>query len=171
MNEILGQILGILALLVTIICYQLNSQKKILIAQIAASSLFILNLALLGAISGALLNVHGICRALIFYQKEKHPWARSNLWVLFFILAAAAITFFTYQSWVDILPFVGTVFTTIALSMTDPGKIRLLTLPSPPCWLTYHLLNGNIGGTLNEIFVIGSVLVGMFRLDRKKKAS
>lgn len=169
MNEILGQIIGILALIVTIVCYQFNTQKKILISQIAASCLFILNLALLGAISGALLNVHGICRALVYYQKEKHKWARSPLWVIFFILAAVGITVATYQSWVDILPLIGTVFTTIALSMTDAAKIRLLTLPSPPCWLTYHLLNGNIGGTLNEVFVIGSIVVGMLRLDRKKK--
>jgi len=169
MNEILGQIFGIIALIVTIVCYQFNTQKKILISQIAASCLFILNLALLGALSGALMNVHGICRALVYYQKGKHKWAESSLWVIFFITAAAVITLLTFESWVDILPFVGTVFTTISLSMTDAAKIRLLTLPSPPCWLTYHLMSGNIGGTLNEVFVICSIVVGMIRLDRKKK--
>ena len=62
MTEIIGQILGILALIVTIICYQLNSQKKMLAAQMLAATLFTVNLALLGGMSGALLNIHGICR-------------------------------------------------------------------------------------------------------------
>jgi len=170
MKEIFAQAFGIAALIVSIVCYQLNSQKKILVAQIVASCMFIVNLALLGALSGAFMNVHGICRALVFYQKEKHAWARSRIWVVLFIIAAVAITIFTYKSPLDILPLIGMVFTTVALSMTDAAKIRLLTLPSPPCWFIYHLMNGNIGGTLNEIFVISSIVVGMLRLDRSKNS-
>lgn len=168
--ELLGQIIGMIALGTSIICYQFNSPRKILILQIVMSALFALNLALIGAFSGAAMNVLGICRALVFYQREKRKWARSPFWVGFFIAATVAITVFTFESWVDIFPLAGTIFTTIALSMTDAAKIRLWTLPSPPCWLTYNVLNGNIGGILNEIFVISSIVVGMFRFDRKKKA-
>ncbi len=166
--QIVGQVIGILALCVTIICYQFNSQKKILIMQILASVLFTVNLALLGGISGALLNIHGICRALVFYQRGRRKWADSRFWVGFFIAAGAACVAATYQSLLDILPLIGTVFTTIALYMTDPRKIRLTTIPSPPCWFIYHLSNGNIGGVLNEIFVISSIIVAMLRYDFKK---
>ncbi len=168
MKLVFAQGFGILALIVNIICYQLNSQKKILIAQIVASVMFILNLVLLDAMSGALLNIHGILRALIYAQKGKHRWADSPWWVVGLIALAGGIIALTYHSPLDLLPLVGTVFTTIALSMTDAAKIRLLTLPSPPCWFVYHLTNGNIGGTLNEIFVLGSIVVGMIRLDRPK---
>lgn len=167
-TQIIAQIFGILALGVTIICYQLNSQKKILIAQVIASILFMLNLAFLGGMSGALLNIHGICRALTFYQRGRHKWADSPFWIWFYIVAAVVCVAITYKSPLDLLPLVGQICTTTSLFMKDPAKIRLFTLPSPPCWFIYHLANGNIGGTLNEIFVIASIIIAMIRLDRKK---
>lgn len=178
MTNLIAQILGILALVTSIICYQFNSQKKILIAQIVASVLFTVNLALLGGMSGALLNIHGICRALTFYavnsgnnKSETSIRARSRFWAGFYVLAAFICTAVTYQSPLDILPLIGQSCTTVAYSMKDPAKIRRLTLPSPPCWFVYHLSQGNIGGTLNEIFVIASILIGMFRFDRKSANS
>ena len=169
MAHIIGQGIGILALCVTIICYQFNSQKKILAAQMIAATLFTVNLALLGGMSGALLNIHGICRALTFYQRGRYKWAVSPLWVWFYIVAAVVCVAVTYQSPIDLLPLIGQSITTIAYFMKDAKKIRLFTLPSPPCWFLYHAFTGNIGGMLNELFVISSIAVGMFRLDRKKK--
>lgn len=167
-TQIIAQVIGLLALCVTIVCYQFNSPKKILIAQLIASVLFTVNLALLGGMSGALLNIHGICRALTFSQRGRYRWADATLfWVIFYCIAAVVCVAFTYQSPVDLLPLAGQICTTIALSMTNARMIRICTLPSPPCWLTYHLFSGNIGGILNEVFVIVSIVVGMFRLDRK----
>ena len=175
--EAIAQILGIIALILTIICYQFNSQKKILLTQICCAVLFTVNLALLGKWSGSLLNIHGIARACVFYQRGRHKWAESSFWVwLFCALAAvcvAASALITGEiSALDILPFVGTVFSTISLSQTDPKMIRRFMLFSPPCWFFYHLLAGgtpNIGGVLNEIFVLCSLLVAMFRYDFKKQ--
>ena len=88
MLEIISQIIGILALCVTIICYQFNDQKKILIMQIIASVLFMTNLALRDAMAGALLNIHGICRALVFYQRGRYKWAESPLLLAYTVEAA-----------------------------------------------------------------------------------
>ena len=174
--EAAAQVLGIIALILTIICYQFNSQKKILLIQICCAVLFTVNLALLGKWAGSLLNIHGIARALVFYQRGRHKWAESNGWVwLFCVLAGVCVALTALIkgsiSFLDILPFVGTVFSTISLSQTDPKKIRRFMLFSPPCWFTYHLLadgTPNIGGVLNEIFVLASILVAMFRYDLKK---
>lgn len=168
MTDIISQILGILALCVTIICYQFNDQKKILIMQIIASVLFTTNLALRDAMSGALLNIHGICRALVFYQRGRYKWADSPLWAVFFSILAVVCVAVTWKSPLDILPAAGMIFTTVAYYLTDPKWIRILTLPSPPMWFVYHLSTGNIGGVLNEIFVIASILTAMYRYDFRK---
>lgn len=173
MIEITAQLLGLMALGANIVCYQLNSQKKILMVQILASVLFTLNLLLKGALSGVLLNVHAIIRLLVYAQKEKHAWARSKWWVVFFCVTAALCVLATYQSPVDILALIGTFATVISFSLSDPALVRLVTLPSPPCWFVYHLSARNIGGVLNEIFVFVSILVGAVRHDipawRKRK--
>ncbi len=170
MTEILSQIIGILALCVTIICYQFNDQKKILIMQIIASVLFMTNLALRDAMAGALLNIHGICRALVFYQRGRYKWADSPLWAVLFSVLAVVCVAVTWKSPIDILPAVGTIFTTIAYYMTDPKWIRRITLPSPPMWFVYHLSTMNIGGVLNEIFVTISIVTAMFRYDFRRRS-
>ena len=168
MTDIISQIIGIAALCVTIICYQFNDQKKILIMQIIASVLFMTNLALRDAMAGALLNIHGICRALVFYQRGQRKWADSPLWAVFFSVLAVVCVVVTWKSPLDILPAVGTIFTTVAYYMTDAKWIRRLTLPSPPMWFVYHLSTANIGGMLNELFVIASIVTAMFRYDFRK---
>ncbi len=169
--QIIGQGFGIFALIGTVICYQFNSRRRILLMQILCAVLFMLNLACLGAWAGALLNIHGIVRACVFYQKDRHSWAASEWWTVFFCALAVVCVVFTWRSPVDLLPLVGTVFTTLSLSRKAPRQIRFLTLPSPPCWFAYHLLNRNAGGVLNEIFVLSSILIAMVRYgDFKRRA-
>ena len=173
--HIISQILGILAFIMTVICYQFNTQKKILLMQLVCSLLFLANLILNGSYSGALMNVLGFCRCLVFYQRGKHKWADSPWVCVIFCVLAVVCGIVTYSSPVDILPAVGMIFTGISLYMTNPKLIRLFTLPSPPCWFVYHLTASgsvNIGGVLNEVFVTVSVIVAMIRYgDFKKNAA
>ncbi|MBO6052465.1 MAG: YgjV family protein [Clostridia bacterium] len=169
-----GQIFGILGLIGTVVCYQFNSRKKILIMQILCTVVFTLNLSLLGAWSGALLNVLGIAKSCVFYQRGRRRWADSVWWIVLFCVLAAVCVAATYQTPIDLVPLIGTVFTTVALAQKDARTIRLLTLPSPPSWFVYNLANGNLGGMANEIFVLSSLLIAVLRFDdlrlRKKPA-
>ena len=160
---VVGQILGILGLIGTVVCYQFNSRKKILLMQILCAVLFTLNLSCLGAWSGALLNIHGIARDCVFYQRGRRKWASSDLWVVLFCALAAVCVFVTWRSPLDLLPLIGTVFSTVSLSQAEARRIRLLTLPSPPCWFVYDMASGSIGGCLNEIFVMTSIVIAMIR--------
>ena len=165
MTEIISQIIGIIALGANIICYQMNSRKKILAMQIVASSLWVANLLLKGAFAGVLLNLHAVVRLLFYAHREKHRWMQSNWWVVFFGVTAGLCVLVTYQSPVDIIALIGTIATVVSFSLSNPALVRLVTLPSPPCWLIYNIFHRNIGGILNELFVIGSIIVGAIRHD------
>lgn len=170
--QIISQIIGILAFILTVVCFQFNTQKKILFMQIICATLFMINLILNGSYAGALLNLHGICRCVVFYQRGRHKWADSPWVCVIFCILAVVCTLVVYKKPIDLLPMIGSVFTTISLYMTDPKKIRLFTLPSPPCWFVYHFFASgsiNIGGVLNEIFVIISITVAMIRYGDFKK--
>ena len=166
--EIAAQILGILALLANVVCYQLNRRQHILVAQILGSLFFLVNLGLQGAWAGAALNIHAILRLTVFYQREKHPWARHPLWVPFFCITALLCVAFASPTWLDWVALFGTMFTIVSFSLSDPMKIRLVSLPSPPCWFLYHFLHRNVGGFCNEIFVFSSAIIGFFRHDLLK---
>lgn len=166
--EIISQILGILALVCNIFCYQMKSPKKLLFWQITASVMWIMNLGIKGAVVGVLLNVHAVVRLTVYYFAENHKWARSKVWLPVFMISAAAIVILTYTGIPDALALIGTLCTIYSFSAGDTAKTRLFTLPSPPCWFVYHLMQKNLGGVLNEVFVFSSIIVGMLRLDRKK---
>lgn len=165
--EVIAQLLGILALVCNIFCYQMKDTKKLLYWQIAASVIWILNLGLKGATVGFLLNIHAVVRLTVYYCAEKYSWAKSKLWLPVFLVSAAVIVFANYTGFVDLLALIGTLCTIYSFSAGDTAKTRLFTLPSPPCWFIYHLMQANIGGILNEVFVFVSIVVGMLRLDKK----
>ena len=76
---------------------------------------------------------------------------------------------FTWDGIESILPTVAMMLTTVAFFLSNPTYIRRLNLPSSPMWMIYNLINKSYGGILTECFVMTSLLVAMFRFDRKKK--
>ena len=147
----------------------MKAPKKLLFWQITASVIWVLNLGLKGAVAGVLLNIHAVVRLVVYYLANDHKWARSKVWVPVFMASAAVLIIATYTSYVDILALIGTLFTLYSFSAGDTAKTRLFTLPSPPCWFIYHFSQRNIGGVLNEVFVLGSIIVGMIRMDKMDK--
>ena len=57
--------------------FQLNKHKHIMLVQIAATALFGLQYFLLGAYTGLALDIVGVLRDIVFYNKDK-KWASSS---------------------------------------------------------------------------------------------
>ena len=71
---------------------------------------------------------------------------------------------------VEFLPVVGMTATTASFRLTDAGAIRRFGLISSPTWLIYNIANFSIGAICCEVLSLGSILIGIFRHDRKKEA-
>ena len=69
-NELIGQIFGIVAPIITFISYQVNSKKKLLILQTAATLSTCISYMFLGASSGFALNIVCIIRNIAFFFQE-----------------------------------------------------------------------------------------------------
>ena len=70
--EIIGQIIGIIAPILTVVSYQLNTKKSVLIALTGATVATCVCYFLLGATSGFVLNVACLLRNLFcFFFKER----------------------------------------------------------------------------------------------------
>ena len=176
--ELLAQVLGLVGMTMNLISFQLKEQKKLILLQFFSSIVFTFHYLLLGATMGCILNSLGICRAFVFSNKEK-PWARKKGWLPLFISAYVIVyvlTFTvlgkeatTYNLLLELLPAIGMTATTIGFYLENAAKVRLLSLTNAPTWLVYNVISGSIGGALTEIFCLISVVVGIIRLDIKKK--
>ena len=145
--------------------------------QLVGGALFAVNFFLLGAIIGGLLNVIAFVRAILFIYKDK--LRTDNLyWFVGFSLVFVCCYVLTFTVFgkeptfvnllVEVLPVIGMVALTIGFRMKDAKHIRLCGLVSSPSWLIYNIIAFSVGAIVCEAISIVSIIVGFFRLDKKK---
>lgn len=176
--DFFAQALGLVGMVMNLISFQLKEQKKLIRLQFFSSIVFTVHYLLLGAAMGWILNMLGIGRAFIFSNKDK-SWAQKKLWLPLFIAAYWTVYILTftvlgkeataYNLLLELLPAIGMTCTTIGFRLENAAKVRLLSLMNAPTWLVYNIISGSIGGALTEIFCLISVVIGIIRLDIKKR--
>lgn len=177
--ELIAQIIGLFAMAFNILSYQRKTRLGVISFQLFGSALFAVNFFLLGATVGALLNVLSAIRAVVFLNKQRlkadHPLWLAGFTIVFLISYVLTFTAFgkaptALNLITESLPVIGMVATTISFRYTDAKTIRRFGLISSPCWLIYDLAAGSIGAICCEVLSLGSVLIGIWRLDRNTKA-
>lgn len=166
--DVTVQGIGLLSLLCSLASFQMKKRGGIMRLQMSASLLFSLQLLLLGAITGACLDLISFIRTLIFSYRDKRKWASSPVWPILFVAAMTVTGILTYNVPYSFLAILGSVLSTVALWMRDGRKIRLISLAVGPCWFIYNILAGSYTGAINEVIAVISIIVGIVRHDIKR---
>ena len=176
--EIIAQIVGIFGMLASVLSYQQKGKARILFFQLLGSALFVVNFFLLGAFSGAILNIVAIVRALIFIYEDKirgdHPAWTVGLTVVYILSYVSIFTIFGKEPSaknliLEVLPVIAMTVTTIAFRRKEDKALRRVAFISSPLWLTYNAIFFSLGGIIGETLNLTSAIVGTIRLDRKKE--
>ena len=175
--EFFTQALSIAGLICVVISYQQKEKSALILCQLVGAALFGVHYLLLGAYAGFLLNIIAVTRALVFY-KEDLPKKVGRIWVCIFhglCLLAYALTFVLFGTrptlpnlLLEVLPVIGMFSLSISFNMTGAKDIRRLGTVSSVCWLIYNIFHLSIGGIACEGMCLTSIIIGMFRYDRKK---
>lgn len=174
--EIIAQIVGIFGMIANFVSFQQKKQKRVVFFQFFSALLFGINYLMLGAYMGALLNVFGVIRAIVFINREKLK-AEHPAWLVFFILAFGSsyplvFTVFGKEPSlknliIELLPVIAMILATISYRFTKAKDIRRFGLFSSPMWLIYNIFCFSIGAILSEILNLISIIVGIIRFDLK----
>lgn len=176
--EIIAQVLSIVGMLCNVLSFQQKAQKRVIAFQLVGATMFTASYLLLGAYVGALLNFVAIIRAVVYMHKDKFrsehiAWlvGFTAVYLLSYVLTFTAFgkDFNLLNGIVEFLPIIGMVATTVSFRCKDAASVRKLGLISVPSWFTYNIFNFSIGGLICEVFCCCSIVIGMIRLDRKKK--
>jgi hypothetical protein len=130
-----------------------------------ASLFYIAQFTILGAYTGAAMNLIGGARTYIFIKvkpDKKHHWV-----LLVFIAISFAATFFTWHGYVSLLALSGSICGGFASWHRKPKYIRRWSLAAPPLWFSYDALSGAIPGMVLEVIMLLSNLLGEYRYDFK----
>ena len=178
--EIIAQVLSIFGMIVSVLSFQQKKQSSILAMQVCSTIFFGSSFFLLGAYIGAILNGISCLRAILFLYKDKTK-ADSLTWLLSFIAVYVIIYVLTFVAFgtarkpinfiIEILPIIGMTAYSIAFRKNSPKATRYVGFISSPCWLVYNIFYFSIGAIIGELLNLTSVIVGVIRLDLKKKPS
>lgn len=162
--KIAAQIIGLIALIEGLFIYQQSSRRKILILKGSNDLIWAAHYALLGAVSGAVLDVIAVFRAIVFYNKDKR-WASSKLWLLVFLAVTWVGIALSWQGPVSLLAGFGSSFAVTGYYLTNERLTRLFNIPALILWLVYSALNYSFGGIVNNVITFCSLIVGIVRFD------
>ncbi len=166
--QIIAQLIGFMGTITYFLVFQMKKRKSILGLNILAGAIFVLHFFLIGAYTGAAMNIVCSLRCVIYYYDDK-KWARSKVWLGVFILASIVLGVYTWSDAYSVLPLISMILTSISFWLKRERNIRLLTLPSPPCWMLYNIHNGSISGFLTDTVIFISLLISLFRYDILKR--
>ena len=159
---IIGQGLGVVAIILGFLSYQVRSQKKLLLLQTATGVVFCLHFLMIGATSGMALNVISVIRNTVYYFRNKKGSNSPAAPVLFAALMAV-VGIFTWEAWYTVFTFAGMIISTLAMALPDSQKVRKSILITSPLVLLYDLFAHSYGGMVYETVAIISSAVGIRR--------
>ena len=167
MIKIVAEVIGIIGIICSIISFQCEQRKRVMLFQVMASFMFTTQLFLVGAVKGACMDLINFVRSLFF--SIDRDWAKSKWWLVLFMAILICAGIVTWKDAYSILPIIGSLLSTVALWMKTKKNIRLISLFSGPCWLVYNVVNGAYSAAVNELIAMTSIVIGMLRYDVRKK--
>lgn len=167
----IAQAVGFVGMIMAFISFQKSNREGIILFQIMASFIFTLHFTLLGTITndytGAVMNVLGVIRNIIFLHREK-SWANNKAWLYIFLLFFIVSGIITYRNIFSLFPVLGMCIASVALWMRNSKHTRFIVIFASPCWLIYNIVNHSIPGVLTESFVLISLTISIIRYDLLK---
>ncbi len=165
--ELIGQILGIVAVILGFISYQVKTDRQLLIVHALTCVVFSVHYYLLGAIPAALLNGVGVLRDIVYYYKDK-KFYRPRLFPMIFAVIMLGLGIYSANGIHSILIILGLVINTVCLSFRDPQNVRKSVLITCPLVLIYDIIELSLGGIVYESVAMISAIIGIVRYRNGK---
>ena len=172
--EIIAMIVGVIAVTFYILGYLQKKRQNIIILNVTSRILYILQYILLGAFSGAALDVAGAASSILAERKNKIPFIKKHtkLFVILLDIVIVIVGLVIYKNIYDLLPIVGVLLHTSAFWIDDEKTIRRVSFLGSPFWLVYNFLSGAYPSCIGDIMSMVSIAIAMIRYgDFKRQKS
>ncbi len=164
---IIGQAIGIIAIIVGIVTYQIKSRRGIMIANIATTVCFALHYMMIGAYVGMALNIVATVRNIVFYNSDMSK-KKSMLYTVIFSVIVCVTGIFTWEAWYSALQIVSSVIRNYILSLSKPNSIRKGIMIVLPMTLIYNICVLSLGGIISDSCSLVSTGISLYRYREKK---
>ena len=167
---LIGQVLGIVAIILGFVSFQMKTQKGLLFMQVCVAAVFCVHYFLIEAYSGMAMNAVCIVRNLV-YDHQNQKAAKNKLIPIIFVVIQCVMCALTWDAWYSVFVLVGIAINTYCMSFSDPQNVRKSIFFSCPLVLIYNIFASSIGGIIYESVAIASAFIGVIKNRKKVKAS
>ena len=167
----MGQILGLVLSIVGFFIYYAKTRRGILCAKLVSDIGYTIQQFMIGASTGAIINVIAILREIVFYHRQDKKWASHRFWLYLFIFLMGIAPICTWIGPVSLLPAIGSIASVVAFYCAEPRHTRMLAIFSMVPWFIYSYIIPNYGNLLSITIQFIAAVLGLIRDYRQMKAS
>lgn len=163
--RLIGQIIGYVAVAEGFLIFLSSRRERILIFKFIGDALWVASFLLQANYTGAILNAVAMGRETVFFNRDKHKWASSPIWLGVFMIVTAASPMFSLisgkEGWYAILPAMGSIAAVIGFYSRVPVITRYVSFVANGLWLFYDILGNNIPASISCVIQLISALIGL----------
>ena len=167
---ILSQIIGLAAVALYLLSYQLKNRKQMVWATCISNGLYVLQYVLLGAFSGAVMDMLSTVGSFLAGRKHSVSFRKHTRLIAFLNLALIAVAGIVIavlrKDYIELIPVAGAIFQTGGLWCEKEQNIRKFGLIGAPFWLVYNFISRAYGACLGSILIIASAVVAIMRFRK-----
>ena len=164
---IITRTVGILGLGANFLSFQFKKHKHILFFRTLNEALFIFQYFVLGAYSGAILNIVGCARNIIF-TKQVEKGKKTTVFQIIFCAIFTLFGILTFDGFKSVMLIFAKDLSTIAYGNKNTTVIRLVSFLTHICYLGYNLSVTSYEGAIADGVLLVSLIIGIIRFDLPK---
>ena len=165
---IFSQVFVIVGIALYALTFLLKTKKSVLIVGLIGVMLNTVSFVLLGAYTGALVNVVAMVRSIWFFCEEKRG-KRSWVSLVTVMVLIVIATIFTYRSIIDLLPLVAGLAYAFACWQKNIKLYRWSGILVSVIYIMYDIFFNSIFGVVSESIALICAAIGLILLHIKKK--
>ena len=132
--------------------------------------LYIIQYFLLGAYSGAVLDILGTVSSVLAQNKDKEIIKkRLKLTVIGINVIILAAGLLLYENIFSLFPVAGVILHMSAFWITNEKTIRKVSFLGSPFWLVYNIASKAYGSAIGDILTMISIATAIYRYDIRKE--
>ena len=169
MTYYIGQVLGILAIAMTILMFQLKNKTHMLFVNIISNAAVAINVLFIKNEfnSGVIICLIAIVQIIVSHIHDKKGTAVPFIEKIIFFVLYIAGGLFGFTGPKEILPIIAAVFYMIAMFQKNPQRIRYILLGNMSAWVIYFISPFSTSIFAQIAGIISSV-IGILRYRKQK---
>ncbi|MBR4942988.1 MAG: YgjV family protein [Clostridia bacterium] len=161
--------IGVISIVLQFLIFQMRDKKRIVTVGVFSDIGWLLYFALQGDLISGTANIIGIMSKNIVLLREKHKWAESKGWNIFFLLFACGFSLLTFKSIVDIFAVIACTSSVLAFFMEKENNIRKVALVSFCAFACNSISKLYVVALIADVTALISIITSLIRYGKEEK--